>query len=98
MIVTFAITRRSFHMPLLPLSERRARCIAAPVLLGAACLGAAHLGNDLLARLGMASVLLAAYMIATWWLVLTHRERRGVARLLRDMLNLPERGSPLHAR
>lgn len=97
-VTLFAITGRSYHLPVLPLSERRVRSVVAPALFGLACLVAASMTGGLLARSAVAAALLAVYVVAMWWLVMTRSERHGVSNLLCDMLGLPPRRRPAHSR
>ena len=85
-LAQFFIVRRLSHLPVVPLSARRLRSVLAPVLLGLTCLATASLRGGLLTRSAVGAVLLLAYGAAAWWLVLTARERRGVANLLGEML------------
>lgn len=80
------MVHRVAGLPWLPLSERRLRSVAAPLLLGVTCLVATELSSGLIARAATAAVLLAGYCASVWWLVLTSRERRGVARLVSEIL------------
>jgi O-antigen/teichoic acid export membrane protein len=84
-IAHFAVVRRLARLPVLPLSDCRLRSVAAPGLLGLACIGAASLTGGLLARVAIGALLLVAYGAAVWRLVLTVRERRGIANLLGEM-------------
>jgi O-antigen/teichoic acid export membrane protein len=85
-VAMFAVVRRTSHMPVVPLSARRVRSVLAPVLFGLACFGAAVLSGSLLARSFMAAGLLVGYGSVVWWLVLSPGERRGVSKLLSEML------------
>ena len=93
-VARLVIVHRIAGLPWLPLSARRVRSVAAPVLLAVACRGAAGLTGGLIARSAIAALLLAAYCVGVWWLVLTARERRGVANLLSEMLGRNVRVQP----
>jgi O-antigen/teichoic acid export membrane protein len=100
-VAQLLIVRRLYHLPVVPLSERRLRSVVAPILLGLSCLGASALSGGLIARCAMASVILAGYAVVVWCIVLTARERQGVVSLLGKMLgSSPRRGRrrPAHAR
>jgi len=85
-VVQFAVVRRTARLPIVPLSAHRARSALAPGLLAATCLGAATLSQSLATRAALASGLLVAYGAGIWWLVFTAQERRGVTRLLHEVL------------
>lgn len=85
-VARFLIVRRVAGLPWLPLSQRRARSLAAPALLGAACIGAAAISESLAARAGIAAVLVIAYGVALWSLVLTQKERSGLVGLVHETL------------
>jgi O-antigen/teichoic acid export membrane protein len=80
-IARFVIVHRSAGLPWVPLSQRRIRSLAAPTLLGLGCLGAAAVPGGLVARAGMATVLLVAYAACVWRFVLSAGERRGLTGL-----------------
>jgi O-antigen/teichoic acid export membrane protein len=82
----FVIARRSARLPVLPFSARRVRSAAAPASLGAACIALSMATHGLLARSAVAVALVAIYAAIVWWLVLTPRERQGLAGLLAEML------------
>jgi O-antigen/teichoic acid export membrane protein len=95
-VAQFAIARRVSRLPVLPLSERRARSVLAPLMFGAICLGVSLVTRGLLERSGAAMVLVIAYFAGVWWLVFTARERRGVTRLVEEVLGKGlTRGRPL---
>ena len=80
------IARRSGGLPVLPLSAQRLRSALAPVSLAVACMAFAMVTRGLLLRSALAMALVAAYAAAVWRLVLTPRERHGIAGLLAEML------------
>ena len=84
-IAHFALVRVYSGLPIAPLCERRLRSMVAPLFLGLASLGVSSFTEGLLPRFAVAVLLLVTYGVAVWWLVLTVRERRGVARLVGDM-------------
>ncbi|MGH7226472.1 MAG: hypothetical protein ACRELF_24920, partial [Gemmataceae bacterium] len=94
------IVHRSARLPWIPLSQRRARSLLAPSLLGVASIAAAALTRGLVARAGLATVLMVTYGAAVWWVVLTPRERRGVVNLVGEIAgrDIAPRRRPAHAR
>lgn len=100
-IVLFIIVFRSAGLPVVPLSAQRIRSLLAPTLLAIACAGVAALDKGLPARSAMAAILVVAYGVVVWRLVLTPKERGGVASLLAEMLGRDLRSGqtrPAHAR
>ncbi len=85
-VARFVIVHRSAGLPLVPLSQRRVRSLAAPAMLGLACLAAAAVTGGLAARAGVAIVLMLVYSAGVWWFVLTPRERRGLGNLAGEIL------------
>lgn len=77
----FGAARWVASLPALPLSDRRLRSLAGPVVLGAAALLLTQVTSGLVVRLAWAAVLTLAYGAAMWFLILTNRERRGIAAL-----------------
>jgi O-antigen/teichoic acid export membrane protein len=80
------IAHRKGGLPIVPLSARRVRSMAAPTLLGVICIAVAALTEGLLVRAGTAVVLVVLYAGMVWRFVLTRNERRGVTALLAEML------------
>jgi O-antigen/teichoic acid export membrane protein len=100
-VLLFEVARRVASLPCLPLSDRRLRSLAGPLLLGGAAVLLVHFTSGLTARLGWAAALALAYTAAVWWLVLTGRERRGITALFgrvlgRDLSTPPGRHAAQH--
>jgi O-antigen/teichoic acid export membrane protein len=95
-LLLFGAVRRAALLPWLPLSDRRLRALAAPLALGSAALLLAQVTSGLLARLPWVVVLALAYGAAMWSVVLTDRERYGIAALARRALGRPA-SAPRHA-
>jgi O-antigen/teichoic acid export membrane protein len=85
-VLLFGVAGRVASLPCLPLSDRRLRSLAGPLLLGGAAVLLAHFTGGLTARFGWAAALALAYAAAVWWLVLTGRERRGITALFGRVL------------
>lgn len=75
-----AVVRHTSGLPVSPLSERRARSIAAPVTLGCVVLALSLVSVSLEARAVMAVVLCPLYGVFVWRWALTARERDAVAK------------------
>ena len=80
-VLLFGAARRVASLPWLPLSDRRLRSLAGPVVLGAAALLLTQVTSGLTVRLAGAACLALAYGVAVWYLILTGRERRGIMTL-----------------
>jgi len=91
-VLLFMVTQRVADLPWLPLPDRSLRSLAGPLVLGGAALLLTYVTSGLAIRLVWAAVLALAYGTATWWLILTRRERRGLTVLARNVLR---RGKPL---
>jgi len=80
-VLLFAAVRQVATLPWLPLSDRRRRSLAAPVVLGGAAVLLDHVTSGLAGRLGWAAALVLIYGAVVWYLVLSDRERRGLTAL-----------------
>jgi O-antigen/teichoic acid export membrane protein len=97
-VVLFAVVRRvAPQLPFSPLSERRARSVAAPLALGCAAIAAATVSQSLGARAVWVTGLGALYVAAVWRLVLTTRERRGLLSLVSQVAKRRASYRPHHA-
>ncbi|MGH9106539.1 MAG: polysaccharide biosynthesis C-terminal domain-containing protein [Acidimicrobiales bacterium] len=86
-VVIFVATHRvAPRLAFSPLSDRRVLSVAAPLGLGAAAYLAATVSHGLLLRLVWAAGLGTVYLAVLWRLVLTARERQGLANLSGEML------------
>jgi O-antigen/teichoic acid export membrane protein len=85
-LLCFAFTRRvAPQLPFSPLSERPWRSVAAPLALGCVAGAAAMLSHGLVLRLLWAAGLGFIYLVTTWRLVLTARERDGLLSLVAEV-------------
>jgi O-antigen/teichoic acid export membrane protein len=85
-VMCFAAVQRVAPLPIVPLSERRLRSLAGPVLLGCAVVLGTHVGNGLVLRISLGAVIGLAYTGGVWQFVLTARERRGLRNLLAEVV------------
>jgi O-antigen/teichoic acid export membrane protein len=85
-LLLFGVTRRVASLPFLPLSDRRLRSLAGPLVLGCAALLLTHVTSGLTPRLSWAVALALAYGVAVWNLILSRRERHGILGLVGDAL------------
>lgn len=85
-VAHFALVRRLSHLPLTLLSHKRALSVAAPACFAVAAVGITTVSSSLVPRGAMAAALVVVYAAAVWWLVLSAKEKSGVARLAREAL------------
>lgn len=88
----FAMAWRAARLPVLPLSERRARSVLAPAAFAVVCVGAAAVSRGLAERCGLAVALGAGYAAVAWWLVLSARERKALSVLVSSIIGRSPRG------
>jgi O-antigen/teichoic acid export membrane protein len=85
-VLLFGATRRVAPLPCLPLTDRRLRSLAGPLVLGGAALLLAQVTSGLAARLVIAAALALAYAAGVWYVILTTRERHGIIALVAQAL------------
>ena len=90
-VLLFGAARRVAALPCLPLSDRRLRSLAGPVVLAGVAVLLAQVTSGLTARLACAAFLTLGYGAAVWYVILTDRERRGIMTLAGHTLGAARR-------